>query len=110
MTCLSGAGAGQRWERGGVLGEASGLGVGEIFEEAGSRVSAGELGKVAVVLGTWRSPAVGSRAVTRGRGVAGEVGGVSPGGHRCQEGGGRTFCALYDAVFKVFLMTLLVVP
>lgn len=56
MTCLSGAGARQRWERGGVLGEASGLGVGEIFEEAGSRVSAGELGKVAVVLGTWRSP------------------------------------------------------
>ena len=98
-----------------MLGEASGLGVGEIFEEAGSRVSAGELGKVAVVLGTWRSPAEGSpaegsRAVTRGPGEAGEVVGVSRGGHGRQEGGGRTFCALYDAVFKVFLMTLLVVP
>lgn len=93
-----------------MLGEASGLGVGEIFEEAGSRVSAGELGKVAVVLGTWRSPAEGSRAVTRGPGEAGEVVGVSRGGHGCQEGRRRTFCLLYDAVFKAFHMTLLIGP
>ena len=93
-----------------MLWEASGLGVGEIFEEAGSIVSAGERGKVAVVLGTWRSPAEGSCAVTRGPGEAGEMVGASQGGHRCQEGGGRTFCVLCDAVFKTFHMTLLIIP
>lgn len=92
-----------------MLGEASGLGVGEIFEEAGSRVSAGELGKVEVVLGTWRSPAKGSRAVTRGPGGAGEMVGASRGGHGCQEGGGRMFCVLCDAVFKTFHVALLII-
>ena len=84
-----------------MLGEASGLGVREIFEEAGSRVSAGELGKVEVVLGTWRSPAEGSRAITRGPGGAGEMVRVSRGGHGYQEGGGRMAVNRVNAVSKV---------
>lgn len=56
-----------------MLGEASGLGVGEIFEEAGSRVSGVGAGEGRSGSGNLEEPGEGAEATRGGPGGAGEM-------------------------------------